>query len=226
MLHTMKNKSILLLTIFSVLACGIHALVLNTEYTNYAFTSALKVILFLLFPLMYFAVSKDGKFKDMFSKLDKKKIKLPFVLGGIVFTFIVVAFMILSPFIDRAMIVNAFAKNGIVKSNFLLVFIYVVLINAALEELFFRGFVFTTLYKSNFKRYAHVYSSLLFAFYHVSILNGALSPVMFVLCIFGLIIAGLIFNALTVKCKSIMGSLIVHISANLAINVMVAIKYL
>jgi len=222
----MKNKNILLLTIFSVLACGLHAVVLNTEFTNYLFTSALKVVLFLLFPLIYFAFSKDGKFKDIFSKIDKKSIKLPLVLGGIVFAFIVIAFFILSPFIDSKMIVDAFAKNGIVKGNFPLVFIYVVLINAALEEIFFRGFVFMTLYRANYKPYAHVYSSLLFAFYHVSILNGALSPAMFVFCIFGLVVAGLIFNVLATKCKSIGGSLIVHVSANLAINIMVATQYL
>lgn len=222
----MKNKNILLLTVFAVLACGIHALVLNTEFTHYAFTSALKVIIFLAFPLIYFKVSKDGKFKDIFTKADKKNIKLPFILGGIVIAFIVGGFLVLSPYMKQEMIVGAFAKNGITRDNFPLVFIYVVLINAALEEIFFRGFVFMSLYRASYKPYAYVFSSLLFALYHVAILNGALSPALFIFCIFGLFVAGFIFNLLTVKCKSILGSLIVHISANLAINIMVVIKYL
>jgi len=134
--------------------------------------------------------------------------------------------MVLRPFLDQAMIVDALAKNGITSTNFPLVFIYVVLINAALEETFFRGFVFMTLYRLNYKRFAHAYSCLLFAFYHVAILNNAVAPGMFILFIIGLAVAGLIFNYLVIKCKNVGGSLVVHISANLAINLIVYVYYL
>ena len=132
--------------------------------------------------------------------------------------------MILRPFLDNTMIISALAKNGIAKGNFHFVFIYIVLINAALEEFFFRGFVFMTLYRMDYKRYAYVYSSILFALYHVFILNNAVSTGVFIFCITGLAVAGLFFNYLAVKCKSIMGSLIVHISANFALN-LIAIYY-
>jgi len=200
---------------------------LHTQFNHYAYTSTLKIALFVLCPLIYFKVFKSGNYKDIFTvKGDKKYMKRSFLLGFCVFAVILTVFMILRPFLDSTMIINALAKNGITGHNFPLVFVYIVLINAALEELFFRGFVFMTLYRMNYKRYAYVYSCLLFALYHVFILNNAVSPGIFIFCIAGLAVAGLFFNYLAVKCKSILGSLIVHISANLALNLIVSAYYL
>ena len=221
----MKTKNIWILTILSFAACVLHAIMLNTQFTYYVYTSMLKIVLFILCPIIYFRISKDGKLKDLFSgKSDKKNVKISFVLGFCVFAFILIVYMILRQFLDKAMIVDALAKNGITAGNFAVVFIYIVFINAALEEIFFRGFVFMTLYRMNFRRYAHIYSSLLFAFYHMAVLNNAVSPGIFIFCIAGLAVGGLIFNALAAKCKSIIGSLVVHISANLALNLIVVLN--
>ena len=218
----LMNKNVRLLTIFSFFTCVLHAVMLYTQFNNYVYTSVLKIILFILCPILYFKISKEGTFKDLiFIKGDKKHIRQSFVIGLCVFALIWIAFMILRPFLDRAMIVGALAKNGIAGGNFPLVFIYVVLINAALEEIFFRGFIFMTLYRMNFRRYAQIYSCLLFAFYHVAILNNAVSPGVFIFCIIGLAVAGLIFNRLVTRCKNMIGSLLVHISANLALNLIV-----
>ena len=224
---SVKYKNIWVITVFSLFACALHALMLQTQFSYYLYTSAFKVILFILCPIIYFKVSQSGKFKDLFLlKGDKKNIRLSFILGVCVFALIVIVFMILRPFLDNAMIVDALAKNGITSTNFAVVFIYIIFINAALEEIFFRGFVFMTLYRMNYKRYAHVYSCLLFAFYHVAILNNALTPGIFIFCITGLAIAGLIFNSLVTRCKNIIGSLVVHISANLALNLIVSVYFL
>ena len=222
----MKKRNIWLLTILSFITCALHAIMLNTPFNFYLYTSIFKIIVFLLCPVIYFGLSKDGKIKDLFFvKGDKKNIKFSFILGLVVFAVIMVAYMILHSFLDKEMIVGALAHNGITAGNFAVVFIYVVVINAALEEIFFRGFVFLTLYHMDYKRYAYVYSSFLFAFYHVAVLNNALLPGMFIFCIAGLVGAGLIFNALAIRCKNITGSLIVHISANLALNLIVSFNF-
>ncbi|MCL1789295.1 MAG: CPBP family intramembrane metalloprotease, partial [Oscillospiraceae bacterium] len=59
---------------------------------------------------------------------------------------------------------------------------------------------------------------LLFSVYHVFIIDKLFSLGIFVFLMCGLAAAGLIFNELARRCKSMTGSLIVHISANLAIN--------
>jgi membrane protease YdiL (CAAX protease family) len=107
---------------------------------------------------------------------------------------------------------------GISGGNFAFVFIYIIFINAFLEEFFFRGFVFFTLNSEGNKTYAWLYSSAIFAVYHVAILDGMLSSLFFSLIIFALFVAGLIFNFLAKHSCSIFGSLIVHIGANIAIN--------
>jgi len=225
----MKNKPILLLTLFSLIACALHAGMLQTPFNAYLYTSAFKVVVFLLCPIVYFRVSKEGSLRELFSLFsmhgDKKNIRFAFLLGFGVFSFIVLMFVLLRPFLDSKMIVEALAENGITPRNAIFVFLYIVVINAALEQFFFRGFVFMSLYRMNVKGYAHVYSAVLFSFYHIPILIHALSPGILLLCTVGLVAAGLIFNALVVKCRSISGALIVHISANLALNLMIGVFY-
>jgi len=124
------------------------------------------------------------------------------------------------------MIIDALENNGITRGNFPLVFIYIVLINAALEQIFFRGFIFLTIHRKGFKFYAHIYSALLFALYHVAFLYSAVSLGMLVFLTAGLVVGGLIFNYFALICKSISGSLIIHIGANLSLNLIVAVHYL
>ena len=225
----MTKSKALKLSIFALIACVLHAIILFTPFNAYLYSSIFKVIVFTSFPIVYFKVYKEGNFKDLLSLFSMKKnrqgIKFAFFLGIGVFVFIVVTFIILQPFIDREMVVEALAQNGITPNNAIFVFVYIVVINAALEQFFFRGFVFMTLYRMNFKFYAHAFSSLLFAIYHIPILYNAIALSMLILCTVGLVAAGLIFNALTIKCKSISGSLIVHISANLALNLMIGLYF-
>jgi len=226
----MENQNVKRLTIYSLIACALHAAILYTPFNAYLYTSAFKVIVFILCPIIYFNSYDSACLREHISLFsmhrNKKNIKLAFLLGFSVFTFIVVAFIIVQPFLDRATIVDALATYEITPDNAIFVFIYIVMINAALEQFFFRGFVFMSLYRMNFKRYAHIYSAVLFSFYHIPILINAVTPAILILCTVGLVVAGLIFNALTVKFNSISGSLIVHISANLALNLMIGIYFI
>jgi len=224
-----KKKNVLLLTVFSLLACVLHAVMLRTPFNHYAYTSAFKVVVFLICPLIYLKISKEMTVRELFSLFsmnrDRKNIKFSFFLGLGVFAIIIVGFIIAQPLLDSEMIAYALDSYGITRSNAFLVFLYIVLINAAVEELFFRGFIFMSLYRMNLKHYAHLYSSLLFALYHATILNAAMAPGIFILCMAGLVVAGIFFNVLAVKCKSIGGSLIVHISANFALTAMIGVYY-
>ena len=218
----MKNKNIWLITMFSLIACVLHASMLFTPFNNYLYSSVFKVFLFISFPLIYYRIVLRGKFTDyLFIKGDSRNIKCSCLLGVCVFLFIWGLFFLLRPLIDGQLISDALDANGITGDNFHFVFIYIVLINATLEQIFFRGFIFMTLYRMGFKSYAHVYSSLLFSLYHVPIIWGGVSWGIMLLCVVGLVVAGLIFNFLAVKCKNLAGSIIVHVSANFALNTIV-----
>jgi len=225
----MKNKkTAVLITALSLLACILHALLLNVDLGPYAVTSALKVGLFAALPIAYILIGKKGnagQIKSLFFvKAESKSIRLCLGLALMVFGVLMIAFVILSPFLEKEMIVEGLSQTGINGGNFPFVFAYIVLINAATEELFFRGFVFLMLFKAGYKAYAFVYSSLLFSLYHVFIINDLMEMWIFAVLMAGLVCAGLIFNELTRRCNSIFGSLIVHISANLAIN-MIGVHY-
>lgn len=222
-----QSKNLRLITILSFIACALHAFLLYTPFNNYLYTSAFKVFIFILFPIIYCKTSKQVTFKELLSLFlfDKKIFKIPLLLGLGVFTFITALFAILMPFFDREEIVTVLANNSITPQNAIFVFFYIVIINAALEQFFFRSFVFTQLHRMKFARYAHLYSAVLFSFYHIPILFHAISPGILVLCTAGLVVAGLIFNALTIKFNSVSAALVVHISANFALNLMIGINF-
>jgi len=206
----------MLITVISLFACAAHALMLHSQYNLYFYTSILKVC-FVLCPIFYFLLAKEKNIvAQFFSK--GEKMRPTFFLAAGTFAAVVVGFFILRPFFDEDMIIGAFATFGITEKNFAFVFAYVIFINAAVEEIFFRGFVFLNLWRKGHKIYSHIYSSLLFAIYHVTILSNAVSTGIFILFVAGLAASGLFFNFLAQKNKNIVGSLIVHISANIAIN--------
>jgi len=205
-----------------LVACILHAAMLFSPFNMYLYTSAFKVILFISFPIIYYKFIRGERFLNyIFVKGDKRNTKLAFLLGLGVFAFLWGAFFVLRPFIDSEMITYALEANGITADNFHFVFIYIVLINAFLEQFFFRGFVFGTIYREGFKKYAHLYSGVLFSVYHIPIMVGGVSFGILMLSVVGLVVAGLIFSFMMVKCKNIWGSLIVHVSANFALNLIV-----
>ena len=232
------DKKIKLIIILSLLACGIHGSMLLSPFSNYLYTSIAKIFLFTLAPIMYFKISGAGSIKDIFAFFKIKDLsgkllpgmKLAFLLGLGTFIVVAVAIQLAIPFMDKDIVTYALEANSINPGNIVFVFFYIVIINAALEQFFFRGFTFMWLLKESQhkrnRRFAHAYSSLLFSFYHIPILFGAVNIGLLILATIGLIAAGLIFNEVAIRLKSIAGSLVVHISANLAISLMVGIHFI
>ncbi|MBD5150275.1 MAG: CPBP family intramembrane metalloprotease [Oscillibacter sp.] len=133
-----------------------------------------------------------------------------FLLGG---------WLVLSPWLDLSAIPeNLAVKEGITKETFPLAAIYITLCNSLLEEYFFRGFAFLTLYQSGHKRLAYGFSAFAFALYHISITSHWGAPGLILLMTVGLTIAGLLFNWLD-RAGCILPSWLVHMGANLATNV-------
>ena len=241
--HGKNSRKTTCIIFASIIACIAHAVILNVEVNEYLFTSLSKLLVFVLTPIAcYYAMGKrphellmliyrKTKPKGISGYSDKQAVhrkagvKLSCKLAAAVFAFLAVVFIILRPFLVRDDIVNGLAGNNITGENFPFVFAYVILCNAALEEFFFRGFIFLTLYKLGQKRTAYVYSCLLFAVYHIFIMDSWFHPAVFALLLVGLAVSGVIFNELARRTDSIIGSLIVHMSANLAIN-LVGVYYL
>ena len=180
----------------------------------------IKILFFLALPMLFFAFWREewSEFKALF-RFHKKGLLISLLLGIVIFGVILGGYFALRGVIDFSGVTSSLTSGmGITADNFVWVAIYISIMNSFLEEFFFRGFGFITLKKYVSVKFAYFFSPVLFAVYHVGMLVGMFRPAVLALLMFGLIVGGLIFNALNDKLGNIYPSWFVHMAANFAIN--------
>lgn len=214
--YSKKLYIILSVIVFSLAVTFIDAVVRPPYFSKIP----IKVIFFLALPMLFFVIWReewDG-FRKLF-RFRKNGLWAAFLLGIAVFGVILGGYFLLRGVIDFSSVTSSLGKNmGITAKNFLWVALYISIMNSFLEEFFFRGFGFITLKKHMHKSFAYLFGPILFAVYHVGMLFGMFEPAALILLMFGLIVGGLIFNALNDKFGNIYPSWFVHMAANFAIN--------
>lgn len=172
----------------------------------YIFKTLIKAPLFLIYPLSQ--MKKDFK-------LRKRWLKKSLIYGGAIAGIIVVAYLILYPFIDLSAIQSDMAgRMAISRTLFFFAAMYTIFINALLEEIFFRAYIYKGIRS---KKLAYIYSSLAFALYHLAIFGTWFSLPLLGLALVGLLVGGLIFSYITDKSGSFIGAYIVHIGADIGV---------
>lgn len=183
----------------------------------YLIKTLIKLPLFTVYPL--------HTIKKMSFERNRKEFKPVILVSIFVFFVIMVAFLILNSFISFDTIQNDFKNRmQISTSQFMWAGIYTIFINALIEEIFFRGFIFMNLLKEN-RLLAYLISAGLFAVYHMAIFKTWFSLPIFSLIMFGLFIGGVIFCYFVEKTNSFLASYMIHVSADLAI-VLIGIRVL
>ena len=180
----------------------------------------IKILFFLALPMLFFAFWREewSEFKALF-RFHKKGLLISLLLGIIIFGVILGGYFALRGVIDFSGVTSSLTEGmGITADNSIWVATYISIMNSFLEEFFFRGFGFITLKKYVSVKFAYFFSPVLFAVYHVGMLVGMFHPAVLALLMFGLIVGGLIFNALNDKLGNIYPSWFVHMAANFAIN--------
>ena len=202
----MKRKAFSI--IFAIiLACAFMALVETVIRPGYLVKSCIKWVLFLGLSI--------GSLRG---SLRREGLSLGLCLGGGIFAVILAAFFLFRDFIDLGAIADGLlGKEGISRENFLWVALYISICNSFLEELLFRGLGYLALREHTSEAFAMVFSAAAFAVYHAAILDGWFSWWVYGLCMLGLFVGGLIFNALDRR-GGILPSWLAHAGANLAIN--------
>ena len=199
-----------------LIGCGIMAWVEGALRPVYPVKSALKIAVFLGCAGLYTLLSGDSMPFRVLRKAGAVRLAAPLALGVLVL--LLVGYALLSPWLDLSAIPeNLAAKEGITRETFPLAAAYITLCNSLLEEYFFRGFSFLTLYRMGYVRLAYLFSALAFALYHVSITSNWGSPVLILLMVAGLTVARLLFNWLDRE-GSVLPSWLVHMGANLGTN--------
>ncbi|QSX07332.1 CPBP family intramembrane metalloprotease [Sedimentibacter sp. zth1] len=185
---------------------------------QYMVKSIIKILLFLICPIVYSMYDKELKLK-LLLKPNHKGLIIAVISGISVFTIIFGGYFLIGNLFDLSGITSSLTANiGVSKNNFLWVAIYISLVNSLLEEFFFRGFAFLTLKRFASRKFAYVFSSLIFAIYHLAMMVGWFDVILFILTISSLFIGGLIFDYFNEKYENIYISWLVHMFANFAIN--------
>lgn len=184
----------------------------------YAVKSIIKILFFLVVPLLYFCKNKDGHIKKIMIP-NKKGLVGSLLLGVGIYTVVFGAYLISRKFYDFSSIGDLLSKNvGVTGDNFIFVSLYISFFNSFLEEFFFRGFAFLYIAEYWGRKTAYLFSSAMFGIYHIAIMTGWFSPILFILAMLGLFVGGCIFNYLDEKNENIYNSWMVHMFANFAIN--------
>ncbi len=212
------KKAVLWAIIVVVTACLLMALVELILSPTYMIKSIYKIVLFLLLPFGYVLCFKRSDFKKLFIP-DKRSLIIALAMGAAVYILILGAYFTLGRFFDFSQVTSTLEERlGVMRGNFVFVAIYISLINSFLEEFFFRGFSFLILKKSFGRKLSYIFSAGAFSLYHVAIITGWFTPLLFILLIIALFIAGIIFNWFCEKSNTIYPSWLIHMCANFAIN--------
>jgi len=211
----MKKVQIPLLVIIACIIMGIVDAVIQP---GYAIKSGIKIITFLLIPLIYGLFNKEINIKRLL-KPDKKGFLIALALGLGVYLIIISAYFTFRNIFDFSALTKSLNETtGVNQSNFVWVAIYISFVNSLLEEFFFRGFSFITLKKYTSGKFAYIFSSLLFALYHIAMMIGWFGVPVIIISLLGLFAGGMIFNRFDEKNENIYLSWLIHMFANFATN--------
>lgn len=204
--------------ILVIIACTVMGIVDAVIQPGYAVKSFIKIIMFMLIPLIYGFFNKEVHVKKLFQP-DKKGIMIALVSGIGVYAVVLGAYLAFKDVFDFSALTKSLNETtGVNKSNFLWVALYISFVNSLLEEFFFRGFSFILLKKIVSTRFAYVFSSLTFALYHIAMMIGWFGVPVIVISLIGLFAGGMIFNKFDEKSETIFLSWLIHMFANFATN--------
>ena len=211
------NKKLLFVLLYILFSCFLMGYVDAVWQPGYAIKSGIKIVLFGAVPILILLKLSSNHFVEMF-QLKWPSVWRSALLGIAVYIIIVGGYFLLRDHIDFSNITTSLNDSvGVNASNFILVALYISIVNSFLEEFFFRGFSYNLL-KSKRRTFAYSICSIVFALYHVAMMIGWYDWWVFVVSILALFVTGLVFHLLNERTKTIYTSWIVHMFSNLGIN--------
>ena len=211
----MKNKITITIIAYTLFVLVFLYIIEQIRHAPYLIKTIIKLPLFLLLPMALYKY--DFKIKWSM-RLHKSDMPLIIFWSVLVFGIIMVAFYVVQPFIGMGNIVSDISgRMAVSRNEIVYVGIYTIVVNAFIEELFFRGFIFQGLVKAGWQRLAYVFSAMTFALYHISNFRTWFDLWVMALALLGLFIGGIIFAYFVDRTKSFLASWLIHMSADIAI---------
>ena len=222
----MNKKKIITAVIMAILALVVMTYIEKVLQPGYLIKSIVKLFVLGGSILLYAVLYKEDLF-DLIHLQKKKPSKKLILFMVFAYLGIIVLYLLLSRYIDLNSIRDKLmAKEHLSRNNFLFIFSYIIIVNSFLEESFFRGFLYQVFKKQKMERAGIIFSALVFALYHISIMDGWFNPFIMAFGIAGLFLTGIFLQLVCRYEDSLIGSWLVHGSANLAINTIATIMLL
>lgn len=161
---------------------------------------ALTQIMILSIPLL-FAVYIKTNFIETFSL---KLPKLKHIIGGIILWMggyiivMIISQLILYLFPQNMKVIESLNSSLFIKDNFLLNLFVIAIMPAICEEMFFRGFIFTSFKGEKSARGAILFSSILFGFMHIDFLRIIPTSILGIILAYSVYKSGSIFVAMLI----------------------------
>lgn len=141
------------------------------------------------------------------------------LLGGLIL--LVVLYLLARPLADLFQIENVVReiteRTGATRRSMIGIILYIPLVNALSEEIFFRGLLTGELNRLLTERQGCRVASVLFALYHLTIFRSWFSIPQLLLALTGLFVLGMVLSRLFVRNGHIYGVWILHAVLNLTI---------
>jgi membrane protease YdiL (CAAX protease family) len=211
-MHFSNPKNIVRICYASLISVFI-ILILDNFAVNYWIKAAIKLIVW------GSAVAWAGRPKFYTVLIFRKNKSLLWIsmLGFCVLGLILTLTPVFLPMFNLELAQGHMAAIG-VATDYLMVSVYIVFVNATLEELFFRGLCTIILEENSNRTFAVLYSSSLFAIYHIPMMSQFFPAFLVILCFILLFCGGIILAMLNDRTKNIYNSWIVHAFANVALQ--------
>jgi membrane protease YdiL (CAAX protease family) len=214
-------KNSVKVSLYSLLACGLLYYIEQGVGVAYVIKASLKIVLFLVMPILMMLYSKEVKIGDLLGlrHMNFKSLKLGLIVGGVSFVSLILLGTLFAPMIDfESLRLELSEKLHVTKGVFLFIALYITFVNSLLEEFFFRGFMYLSISKDH-KKAGMLFSALLFGLYHMAMFQTWFPTWLVALCVVGLVGVGLFFNWVNDRSKTFMNSWVIHIIADSAIMI-------
>jgi uncharacterized protein len=215
----------------AILANVVYFWVARALLWSYPMKAAVRMSFFFILPLIDWLAWQRLSFADIWRKIgprrrNLKRLAVTMLCGAAVIAAVNLA---ARPFSRALGLTDAFTtfmiQIGKSQGSLKIFLIYLPIVNALAEELFFRYYIFLGLWELGMTRTAMWFSAALFALYHLSIIQTWFSWPLIAAMLAGLLAAGLFLNRIARRDQHIFGVWLIHGLVNILI-ISLSLQYL
>ncbi len=206
-----------------VISCAVFFYVARILQWDYTAKSWVKMSLFIGFPIIYWLTSGRLRRQDIVRRVfpARPPWRRLLILAGAGVLILILLNLLVEPicaFFKISSVMDEIkTRTHTNQEQMMKAMIYIPLVNALGEELFFRGFCFLELKDRGYPVLAYFFSGILFALYHLAIFQNWFSPFLLVLCLSALAGAGMILDRFIDRDRHVLGVWLLHGLVNVAI---------